>query len=470
MDEVERLRVENAELKALVSKLLARFEELEARLKQDSGNSSKPPSSDLGRNRKPPVEPSGRKPGGQPGHEGRTREQVLPEEVDTVEDRDPETCANCGKPLGEQERLDAHIRQVTETPEFKAFVQEFRLWLKRCPKCGRTTRGGMPVGAPKGAFGPRLQARVAILDGRFRMTRRETRAIAKDLFGVRISVGSVQACCEAVSAATATTTEAIHAEVKQAASVHADETGFGRCGKDRMWLWVAATEDAEVFRLLSGRGRGQAKDLLGEDFSGILHRDRWKPYEQFEDAMHQLCHSHIRRDFQAMLESGGETGTQGAMLKLASDRAFHLWHQFERDEINRQGLIQAMKPIQAEIRKRLQRLRDAVRQGSGAFTVGTTKKARGTAGDLLWQWEALWTYVETEGVVPTNNEAERAIRKAVLWRKGSFGAESDEGCRFVERMLTLVGTAAKRSIDLLDWLTQAVQANIEGRTTPDFRT
>ena len=461
MDELERLRKENAELKALVSKLLARIEELEAQLKQDSGNSSKPPSSDLGRKRKPPVEPSGRKPGGQPGHEGRTREQVPAEEVDKVEDRDPETCANCGEPLGDQERLDAHIRQVTETPEFKAFVQEFRLWLKRCPKCGRSTRGGMPEGAPKGAFGPRLQARVAILGGRFRMTRRETRAIAKDLFGVRISVGSVQACCEAVSAATATTTEAIHAEVKQAASVHADETGFGRCGKDRMWLWVAATEDAEVFRLLSGRGRDQAKDLLGEDFSGTLHRDRWKPYEQFKDAMHQLCHCHIRRDFQAMLESGGETGTQGAMLKLASDRAFHLWHQFEREEIDRQELIRAMKPIQAEIRKRLQRLRDGV---------GTTKKARGTAGDLLRQWEALWTYVETEGVVPTNNEAERAIRKAVIWRKGSFGAESDEGCRFVERMLTLVGTAAKRSIDLLDWLTQAVQANIEGRTNPKFRT
>jgi len=411
MGEIDLLRAENRELKALVTKLLARIEDLEARLKQNSGNSSKPPSTDLGRKRKPPVGPSGRKPGGQPGHEGRTREQVPAEEVDAVEDRDPEACGTCREPLGDQPRLDACIRQVTETPAFKAFVQEFRLWRKRCPKCGQTTRGEMPKGAPTGAFGPKLQARIAVLGGRFRLTRRETRAIAKDLFGVRISVGSVQACCEAVSAATAATAETIHAEVKRAEVVHADETGFGRCGEDRMWLWVAATEDAEAFRLLPGRGREQAKDLLGEAFSGTLHRDRWKPYEQFKQASHQLCHSHIRRDFQAMLESGGETGTQGAMLKLASDRAFHLWHQFERGEIDRPALIRKMKPIQTEIRRRLVTLRDGP---------GTTKKARGTAGDLLRQWDALWTYVESEGAVPSNNS--KQIAGGGTWVCGWVGA------------------------------------------------
>ena len=200
------------------------------------------------------------------------------------------------------------------------------------------------------------------------MTRRETRALARclfvsripagdterDLFGVRISLGSVQACCKAVSAAVVNTTEVIHAEVKQAPELHADETGFGRCGKDRMWLWVAATDDAEVFRLLPGRGRDQAKDLLGDDYSGLIHRDRWKPYEVFKNASHQLCHSHIRRDFQSMLESMGETGTQGCMLKMASDRAFHLWHRFERGEISRKQLIRLTKPIQDEIWQRLE--------------------------------------------------------------------------------------------------------------------
>jgi len=467
MGELERLRQENVELKAVVVKLLeridgllARVKELEARLKQDSGNSSKPPSSDMGRKRKPPEEPSGRKRGGQPGHDGTTRDLVPESEVDEVADQDPEQCERCGEPLGEAPRLDACIRQICETPEFKAFIQQFNLWLKRCPKCGHLSRGRMPVGSPKGAFGPRIQARIGIMTGRYRMTRRELVSLSHAMFGVRISLGSVQACCKAASEAAAETAQAIHAEVKRAPFVHADETSFGRCGKDRMWLWVAAGGDAEAFRLLPGRGQEQAEDLLGKDFSGILHRDRWKPYEMLKGATHQLCHSHIRRDFQSMLESMGETGTQGCMLKLASDQAFHLWHQFEHDEIDRKDLALRMKPIQAEIRHRLEALRDGP---------STTMKARGTAKDLLRQWDSLWTYVHCDGSVPTNNEAERSIRKAVLLRKVSLGVDSEDGARFVERMLTLAGTARRRGINLLEWLTFALQAKLEGRPAPAFQ-
>jgi transposase len=447
-------------LEALLEAALTRIGELEAEKKQNSGNSSKSPSSDLGRKRKPPVEPSGRKRGGQPGHAGQNRALAPPEEVDEVVDQDPPVCENCGESLEQEPRVDAFLRQVTETPWYKAFVKEFRLWLKACPRCGKTSRGQMPKGVPEGAFGPHLQARIGLLSGRYRLTRRETRALAKDLFGVRISLGSVQACCKAVSTVVAEPAEAIHAEVKQAPEVHADETGFGTCGKARMWLWVAETEDAEAFRLLPGRGREQAMDLLGDDYSGLIHRDRWKPYEVFKNATHQLCHSHIRRDFQSMLESMGETGTQGCMLKLASDRAFHLWHQFERHEITRKQLIRRTKPIQDEIWQRLTILRDEP---------DITKKARGTAKDLLRQWQSLWTYVHRDGAVPSNNEAERAIRKAVLWRKVSLGADSEGGCRFVERMLTVAGTARKRGIDLLDWLTRALQARNERGPAPAFR-
>ena len=398
---MEELAKRIKDLEALLLAALGRIAELEGQTKQNSGNSSKPPSSDLGRKRKPPVPPSGRKPGGQPGHDGQTRAQVPAEEVDATEDRDPATCENCGEALGGQPRLDVFIRQVTET-----------------------------------------------------------RAVVKSMFGVTISLGSVQACCEAASAVAAPTATGIHEEVKQAPEVNADETGFGHCGKKRMWLWVGATKQAEAFRLLPGRGKVQALDLLGAEFDGILHRDRWKPYEQFKQALHQLCHGHIRRDFQSMLESGGETGTQGAMLKLASDRAFHLWHQFERGEISRPTLIRMMKPIRTEFRKRLTVLRDEA-------TI--TKKARGTVKDLLRQWQNLWTYVDMEGADPTNNAAESAIRKAVLWRKRSFGAQSESGCRFVERMLTLVGTARKRSIDLRDWLTRAIQTDLEGHPIPSFQ-
>ncbi|WP_005031817.1 IS66 family transposase [Holophaga foetida] len=456
MDELQR---QVDELKALLAASLQRIQELESKLTQNSGNSSKPPSSDMGRKRKPPVDPSGRKRGGQPGHAGKTREQVPPEEVDEVKDADPESCERCGESLEQAPRRDAIIRQFCESPAFRAFITELRQWSKACPRCGHVTRAAAPVGTPKGAFGPRLQALTGMLSGRFRLTKREIMVMHRSVFGVRMSLGSVAACCKSVSEAVAPTARAIHEEVKASPVVHADETGFGRCGEDRMWLWVAATAEAEAFRLLPGRGQAQAKDILGEDYPGIIQRDRWKPYEKFLKAKHQLCHSHIRRDVQGMLESKGETGTQGCMLKLASDKAFHLWHQCEQEEISREELAKGTQSIQAEMRERFEIL---------AKHPDTTKKARGTANDLLRQWDRLWTYLTHEGVVPTNNEAERAIRKAVLWRKVSLGVESEHGARFVERMLTLAGTARKRGVDLLEWLTQAMKASLVGIAAPDF--
>jgi len=161
-----------------------------------------------------------------------------------------------------------------------------------------------------------------------------------------------------------------------------------------------------------------------------------------------------------MLESKGETGTQGCMLKLASDRGFHLWHQWERGEISRAELVMQTKPIQAEIRERFEVL---------ATHPEITKKARGTARDVLRQWDRLWTYLTQDAAVPTNNEAERSIRKAVLWRKVSLGVESEHGARFVERILTLAGTARKRGVDLLEWLTQAMKASLTGEPIPVFQ-
>ncbi len=194
-----------------------------------------------------------------------------------MKDADPESCERCGESLERAPRRDALIRQFCESPAFQAFVTELRQWSKACPRCGHVTRAAAPAGTPRGAFGPRLQALTGMLSGRFRLTKREIVVMHRSVFGVRMSLGSVAACCKSVSEAVALTTEAIHAEVKALPVVHADETGFGRCGEDRMWLWDAATPGAEAFRLLPGRGQEQAKELLGEGYAGIIQRDRWKP-------------------------------------------------------------------------------------------------------------------------------------------------------------------------------------------------
>jgi len=217
--------------------------------------------------------------------------------------------------------------------------------------------------------------------------------------------------------------------------------------------------DTRVARWVCRPSGGKTADYDQGLGVGIFHRDRWKPYEVIGKALHQLCHSHIRRDIQAILESQGETGTQGCMLKLASDRTFHLWHQWERGEISRDELMARSKLIQGEMWDRFELL---------LTHPNTTRKARGTAKDLLRQWDHLWTYLEYEAAVPMNNEAERAIRKAVLWRKVSLGVESEHGARFVERMLILAGTARKRGIDLLEWLAQAMTASLTVVPAPAF--
>lgn len=449
----------NAELSRRLIVAESRIAELEALLRTNSQNSSKPPSTDGFRRATPPKQVTGRKAGGQPGHKGVARDLVPEEMVDQLVDLDPTKCVHCSTPLEDAPRLDAEIRQVTELPPAKPVVRQFKLYRKRCPKCGGFSRAKLPAGSPTGGFGPGLQAMVALLSSQYCLSRRDVSDLLLSVFGIRMGIASVQACCESVSDAVASTHGKLHQEVKASPIVHADETGFGECDDSRMWLWAAQAPGIEVFRLQPGRGQLQAKDLLGEDFSGIIHRDRWRPYESLKHARSQLCWAHIRRHFQAMVESPEATAIYGRGLMEMGNEMFHQWHLFHDGEIDRQKLALVMEPMK-------DRMRACLELASQDDKV--VSKAQGIARDLLRQWKSLWTFVSEPGVVPTNNTAEQAVRKAVLWRKGSFGCNSQEGCRYVERMLTLIGTARLRGIGLLNWMTQAVDAQLHGNPAPKF--
>ena len=199
LEENRTLKARVAELEAQVATLLARVTDLEARLGQNSRNSSKPPSSDSpGAPKRPKRKPSGRKRGGQPGHEGRTRELLLPEQVDEIFELKPEKCGRCGAALRGAD-LSPQRRQVTEVPKVKPHVTEYRLHALGCPRCGETTRAQLPAGVPSGAFGARLQAMVAVCTGVWRLSKRTAEELLRDLFGAKISLGSVSACEETVS-------------------------------------------------------------------------------------------------------------------------------------------------------------------------------------------------------------------------------------------------------------------------------
>jgi len=375
-------------------------------------------------------------------------------EVNEVVDVVPEQCMICGAVLGEEvPGEDAFAHHVTELPPAKARVTEYRLWRKKCPHCGGRTRAKRPKDVPADAFGPRLNATIATLCAKYRISRREVAELASDLFSVDVSVGTVQAVCERVSESVVPAVQEIRKEVATAPAVHADETGWRQKGAMH-WLWVATTPDAAYFVLAEDRGHSALSKLLPEDFEGIVHCDRWRPYQRFGDAR-QLCHAHLRRDFQAAIDRGGKAKPVGKRLLAASDRLFDVWHAFLQDEIDRKGMILDMEPVQAEWESAV----------IAAFE-SPDAKLIALAKDLWNQWDVLWTFVHQEGVEPTNNDAERALRPAVLWRKGSFGTQSDAGSLFVARMRTVIDTAKRRGVHFIDWLEQACHADIMNRSPP----
>jgi transposase len=434
--------------------LIVRVQELEAelatlreRVNRNSRNSSQPPSTDG-----PDVPPKPRerpkhkrKAGGQPGHPGATRELVPPEQVKDSHDIKPDTCRTCGHELEGQDAVP-HRHQVIDIPPVIAEVVEYRLHSLTCPVCGTATRAELPPGVPQGAFGPRLQAMVALLSGRYHLSKRDIAEIMNDFFQAEISLGSVSALEQRTSAALNEPVAEARDYVKEQPVVHMDETGW-REGHQKAWLWVAATSWVTVFLIRCSRGGGVAREMLGDTFRGILNSDRWSAYNWQPVVWRQLCWSHLLRDFQAFVERGGESQRIGEAILAQCDQMFAWWHRIRDGTLTRATFQANMESVQQEVGALL-------RQG----TTCAHDKTAGTCRDLLKREAALWTFVHIEGVEPTNNLGERQVRPGVIWRKMSFGTQSEAGSRFAERIMTVVSTLKQQKRNVLDYLTQACDA------------
>lgn len=445
---------------ALNVELEDRLRRLEARLKQNSSNSSRPPSSDIVTSPKPKVEPSGRRPGGQPGHEPHNRPLLPPDKVDATVVVLPEECGRCSRrlptPAGTPTDLPQR-HQVVEIPAAPAIVTEYRLHALVCPDCGATTRAGLPPGVPEGCAGSRFQAILALLTGRFRLSRREAGQLAETIFGEKagVSDGTIVEMEKRTSEALAPAYDEALERVRTADSVNCDETSWRQKTK-KVWLWVAATATLAVFRIDSRRSRAAFERFLGA-FAGVLCTDRYSAYARHALHLRQICWAHLKRDLQALVDRGGDALATGRWGLRAVTRIFGVWrdfkaHKFDRLELGLKGL-----QLKADFGKML----TSAAQGADA-------KARSLARDLRKLWPALWTFLEVEGVEPTNNHAERRIRPAVLWRKGSFGTQSEEGNRFVERMLTTVQSLRLQSRPVLDFIEQTIRAHRLGHATPSL--
>lgn len=442
-----------AEQDARIAELTKQIERLSEALGQNSSNSSKPPSSDKGknphRNAARGKGRSGKKQGGQKGHRGHHRELLPEEEVDEIHDLHPEVCACCGEYIIEASDREPTRHQVTELPQRLVRTEEYRLHWGRCPH-GHETRATLPDGVPTGAFGPRLVAAVGLLTGLYRLSKRNARRLFAELFGVEISEATISTCEHRVSEALAVPHKKLHRHIKRVGLVHADETSW-RERNEGCWLWVACTT-AVAFFLVQGRRTGDAaKKLLGDAASraAVLVTDRLGSYNWWPGPR-QVCWAHVTRTLQSLADAkeGTFAHQYGTALLAKKDRMFEWWHRVRDGTLRRATFRRYMAPLIADFEELL----------DDAAVCGCLK-TQGKAEALLDDWEGLWTFVRIPGVPPTNNEAERDQRHAVILRGLSYGTQSARGSRFIERILSAVETLRKQRRGVLEFLEEALRAH-----------
>jgi transposase len=453
----ERLQAQVESLTARVARQDERIAQLERRLNRSSRNSSQPPSVDPpGTARKRGKDSSGRRQGAQPGHEGKGRPLLPAWAVDEVVDHWPDRC-DCGHVFAAGDLVaagDPVRHQVEELPVITVTVTEHRCQRVCCPGCGRSPRAELPREVAGSMFGPRFQAAVAALSVRNRISRRDVVELCEQLFGSRISTGTADAILCRVADALADPCEDLLDRLRASRAVHMDETGWRTAGQRRA-LWGVFDQRHAYLHVASDRHEHHAKQLLAGT-EAVVTSDRWWAYSHLPLHRRQLCWAHLARDFAAHAEglaAEREFGEHGLRI---CERVFWAWEVFQHTGERRQ-LAFTVRQLQREFKPLARRY---------AGRSPRYKYCRGMARNLLKAWPALWTFAKHEGVQPTNNHAERALRSAVIYRKLSLGSQSEQGEQRIARLLSAHTTCRLQGRSLFAYLTDALTAHARGDPMP----
>ena len=444
-----------------IQQLTGRVERLEREVAKNSGNSSRPPSSDLpaSRKSKKPARPKGRSGkarGAQLGHEGKGRELLPTSAVDEVVVYWPARCG-CGHEFSAAERVavgDPGRHQVEELPQISTIVVEHQCPRVCCPGCGRRQRAELSAEITASAFGPRLQAAIATLSVRNRISRRDVVELVEQLFGARASTGSIDAILARASDALADPYQDLLERVRAAGALNMDETGWRLQGAQRT-LWGAFTERHAVLKVTDSRHEDHAREILA-DSQAVVTSDRWWAYNHLPLDRRQVCWSHLQRDFQAHAEGLGAEQEFGELGLEICDELFWAWEIYEHTSDRR------------ELKRRITQLRRQLKPILRTYSSKAPryKRTRGLARNLLKVWPALWTFATAKNVTPTNNHAERGLRSAVIYRKLSLGSQSSDGETRIARLLSAHTTCRLQGRSLFEYLADALDHHARGAPVP----
>jgi transposase len=297
---------------------------------------------------------------------------------------------------------------------------------------------------------------VALLTGVYHLSRRKTVSLLWDLLGVRISLGAVSSIEQRVSEAVAPAVEEAWDRVLEAKVKHTDGTSWLQAGV-MLSLWTIATSLVTVFKVIANGQRATLKTELFTKLRGILVSDRAKALKFWAMEKRQICWAHLLRKFISFSERDGPAGAIGRELIEYTGIVFEYWSDYKAGKVSRKQFRAWMVPVRVQFEALLERAMAA-----------DIKGLSGSCADILEHRAALWTFVDRHGVEPTNNHAERELRAFVLWRKRSFGSQSERGNRFAERLMTIAHTARKQNKNVLAFLAACCEPRSDETPTPSL--
>lgn len=439
--EVEALRKENVALKK-------ENVELKRRLGLNSGNSSKPPSSDPPSMKYPARVPTGGKPGKQKGAKGHRRQFI---QATQLLCHRPDMCQHCGATIGDDVPVIGTYqrRQQVELPPIEPVVTEHRYHAIRCSHCRKVTRA-RPREEAKRCYGPRLGALNAKLAITYNLSRRNIKSILSVILGIDLSLGTIDNCIHEVGDAIEKPVNTLREELAQQDRLNIDETGWKKAGV-KMWLWTFVAPGMNFFHIAESRSKKVLEEILGERFDGIIGSDRYGVYQSYEKGGWQVCLAHLIREARGLSQSPNDDSSRfGFRVTRELKLMIKLWQKDKSKSLQ-------MNSCKARLARACHPQRD-----------GPDKYARRLANAILKNWEAVTLFTRVERVVPTNNVAERSLRQSVIARKISFGSRSDKGISTTSRLRTIVTTANMRGIDSWDYLTHALTQHRAGQPVPSL--